>query len=170
MIPAQLESALAECDALGISLRAGDGDRIVFRAPGGIPATLAATIKANRAALLALLRTYPRPDPDPVLFVARNLDLHTLPFDTACTTAVFHKGNRPYWQVTPAVCWWFARALDGRYRQPDGTYPVEDPAYLAALARLDELFSYGHRHFRPDQMDRALGRPSELPAVEPIPV
>jgi hypothetical protein len=166
MTPA-LESALAACDDCGISLRyAGDGDRIIYRAGDGIePDGLRDQLRELRPELVEVLRSNPRPDPDPVAFVARNLDVDLWPFYLVPTTQAVWRGDRPYHRLTPRVWVWLVLAVESKLGGKPGSLLARELDYEPATDRVHELGRWVAEHFRPDQIARAMQRRQPLPTL-----
>ena len=159
-----VERCLSICDQSAIALWA-EGDRIKFRTNGdGLPDDVRNAITANRTEVFDLLQANARPFPDPVWFVARDLDITTYPqFISGKSVAIFI-GDRRYYQLTPAVWVCMAKAADKHF--PSSAR--ESKAYIDAFHQMQSMFEYVKAHFRPDQIDRAFSEPSFLPkAVMP---
>ncbi len=159
----RLEDILARCDDAGLSLRSADGRHIRVYAED-LPDDLRDLIRSNRTAILMHLSNHPRPDPDPVWFVAKNLDVvaHGLAI-VPTMVAVWH-GDRPYYRLTPRVYVWLASALDTKWHSLT-PYQLQEAAVLAACDQLTALCGYVAAYFRPDQIARAWRRRQDMPSV-----
>ena len=83
-----LEAALAAADAAGARLFLADPAAVKLAAGwADIPAPHRAALAAHRPAVLALLAAHPRPAPDPVWFVRRNLAVYEVPASMAGMTS-----------------------------------------------------------------------------------
>jgi hypothetical protein len=69
--------------------------------------------------------------PDPVLFVARNLDVWPVPANLAGDSLAFSTSARPYFRLTPAVWRWLWAAVDNLTDNPKA-----DRAQVQAAAEL----------------------------------
>lgn len=168
MISPQVEQILSDCDRLNVRLCLGATGGIRCLVDGGsIGDDLREKITANRSDVLAVLKSSTVTEPDPILFVSRNLDLRTLDPECSRYSTGVHFGNRPFWQLTPRVYWAILRLCDQHFRQPDGLFPAENPVYRQALDFTDQMRRYVESHFRPDQIDRAFRLAEPLPSVRP---
>lgn len=159
-LPADLDAALMACDLAGVSLvRPPDRPDALHLRDGwaGLPPHHRDILRHHRPALDALLNAQPRPDPDPVWFVRRNLDVIEVP------AGLLSPGQRHVWRsgrvyhrLTPLVLAYLEAAAVARY-------PAGNSAVVAAAAPLSD---YCARHFRGDQWGRAFASP---PAVLPEP-
>lgn len=160
-----LDDLLARCDELGVALLPTDsgGVRLVYDPTKPIPSDLAPALRPHKLAVAKLLTIYPRPAPDPVLFVAKNL--HVEPVAACVAPAVLiHVGDRPHYRLTPRVWFWLCNAVQSRWdsTSPGDRSPLDEAG--AELVRLGR--EYIDRHFRPDQVRRGRLLAATLP-VDP---
>lgn len=103
--------------------------------------------------------------PDPVLFVARNLDVWPVPAYLAGDAIAFSSTHRPYYRLTPAVWVWLCHAVDNLAQRPGA-----DRAQVHAGADLVvSLGSYVAAHYAADAIRAAWQSPPRLPdAPKPI--
>ena len=165
---AALEPALAACDDLGITIRMEAGKLIWRAGDAGFPDDVRAALRQHRAALAAVLTDHPRPDPDPVLFVARNLDVAAYPLDLTRTVPAVWSAGRPYYRLTPRVWVWLAQAVDHLAAGPQGAPPGFNVAEAADLVA-NRLGRWVGAHYRPDQIRRAVRLARPLPELVPPP-
>lgn len=159
-IPADLAAALTAADAAGAVLWASGP--AVKLAPGwaDLPADARDTLRRYRPAVHALLLAHPRPQPDPVWFVRRNLAVFEVPASLAVGQRYVWRSGRCYHRLTPAVLAYLDAAVVRRLPE---LAPEDRPALLA---RCGPLSDYVAAHFRPDQWGRAFaGQP--VPLNEP---
>lgn len=153
-IPADLEAALAAADLAGVRLWA-EGEAVKVRSGwAALPDDAREAMQRHKSVVRKILLANPRPDPDPVWFVRRNLAVYDLP---AAATDPGQRwvwvGGKPYHRLTPTVLAYLdvalARALP--HLAPD--------ARAEAMARCGPLAGYVAAHFRPDQEVRAFASP-----------
>lgn len=164
----ELETALAECDELGVVLWVSEG-KLSFRAGEcGFPDRLRDALRSHRDELIALLRDHPVAVPEWVPFVSRNLDHRWFEWVLVKTVPVLFVNQRPYYRLTPSVWVRFCRALDNR-----AASILSDPGASGDLtAAVDLLTSFREwlsQHYRPDQMRRAWSNPHPLPPLPRVP-
>lgn len=162
-----LEAALAECDDLGITLSL-NGNKVAFRGGDGLPESLRIKLVSVRPELLECLQRSPLPDPDPVLFVSRGLDVYRVPFFLARVSAAVYVATRPYYRLTPRVWHWLCLAVDRRAEASVGNLAAIAECQAAA-SLLAELGLWIDAHYRPDQIRLAVRLPPQLPDVPPLP-
>lgn len=160
-LPADLEAALAAADATGSYLWAsGPAVQTVKLTPGwaDLPADARETLRRHRPAVHSLLLAYPRPRPDPVWFVRRNLAVFEVPASLCVGQRHVWRSGHCYHRLTPAVLAYLDAAVARRLPQ---LTPADRPELLA---RCGPLSDYVAAHYRPDQWDRAfVGQPVTLP-------
>lgn len=159
-----LNAALAECDELNISLWVDNG-KLSFRAGAfGFPDSLRDTLRTHRDELFAVLSDDPRPTPEWVPFIARNLDVRWFEFPLVKDVAVLLVNGRPYFRVTPSILVRFFTAVENRAASLQSD-PVAFGAFQQVAAMLVDIGHWVDQHYRPDQISRAFANPLPLPTV-----
>lgn len=167
MSPA-LDAALAECDELNITLTVV-GDKVTFRAGDhGLSDSLRSRLVAVRPELVEYVSAHGRPDPDPVTFVSRTLEVYRVPLFLVAAVSAVHIGTRPYYRLTPRVWHWLCLAVERRAEVSVGN-PTATAECQAAAVLLADLGRWIDAHYRPDQIRRAVRLPPSLPHIDPLP-
>jgi hypothetical protein len=172
-----LNEILHQCDELGMELSVPAAGKIAIRyldswaeSPS---AELVEAIREKREAILSILKSEPRSQPEFVPFVSRSLDVEELPVAIAPPVS-FRIGERVYYRLTPRVYYWLAGSIDAVRKSAEAN---RDRAKLAELdsARplLDTLAGYVRSHYRSDQLARGkelakLGLPINSPTVRDV--
>lgn len=160
----QLDTVLAECDELGVALWSSGG-KLAFRAGEfGFPDHLRDALRAHRDELCALLADCPRPDPEWVPFVARNLTVCWFEFGLVKTVPVLFIDQRPHYRLTPSTWVRFCLAIDNRAASILND-PVASDEVRTGAELLVSLGEWVRAYYRHDQIRRAWHNPHPLPAL-----
>jgi hypothetical protein len=119
--------------------------------------TTPGTLTGRSAELVAYLTASTRPAPALVLFVSKRLDVVELPAGVVEGVAVFWRGDRPCYRLTPAVLVWVEVQAERH----------KDKPAVAALAA--EFGQWVSAYYPPHQIRAARIRRSPLPDVKPPP-
>lgn len=162
-----LDSLLAECDEQFVRLELTAPGTGVRSVPGDnsrpLSSVLLDELRPHKAAVIAILKAAPRPAPDPVVFVARNLSTLALPARLA-PPVVFFEGDRPFYRLTPRVLFWLENAVQSVWDSSDKDDATR--AKLEAMAAvLWGLSRWVDRYYRPDQIRRGRKLAVTLPTI-----
>jgi hypothetical protein len=159
MIPGELDTLLGECDRLGmvLSISPTGGVRIEYSDSSADSPTpeMLERLRFYKPAILSLLIHWQLvAQPDPVLFVARNLDIREMTRHGAGAVWLL-VGDRPYYRLTPRVFYWLVNSIEHAHNEAKKKGDHERARQLFEMGSvLPRLSDYVHAHFRPDQLRR----------------
>lgn len=163
----KIYSLISKAELSGVRLSVSESGRVKV-SPEHVPVELLNELRSNKDEILAYLVSSPRPEPDLVAFVAKNLDVLEWPKNVVNGVQTFWLGERPYWRLSPVVAAWIERKvadLESSARKAGKSLDW----LPSAVGLVGKLWDYCTRHFRPHEIWAARQSRGPLPEAEEVP-